>query len=132
MMLEIGAMVGSTPGRQLSLHRRELLLHDLAVAEDLRLPAELDVHDGEPEPAASSGRASTPVAPFTACSTRRVTSRSTSSGTSPWASVITVTVGRLRSGSTSTGSDSAVADPVDGDREGERGDRRGARAGCRR
>ncbi len=53
----------------------------------------------------------TPVAPFTACSTRRVTSRSTSSGTSPCASVMTVTVGRFRSGNMSTGSDNAVQIP---------------------
>ncbi len=45
----------------------------------------------------------TPVAPFTAVSTGKVTSLSTSSGAIPWASVITVTVGAVRSGKISTG-----------------------------
>ena len=44
----------------------------------------------------------TPVAPLTAVSTGIVTSRSTSSGAIPLASVITATVGALRSGNTST------------------------------
>jgi hypothetical protein len=45
----------------------------------------------------------TPVAPLSRYSSCRVTSVSTSSGARPGASVITVTVGRLRSGNTSTG-----------------------------
>ena len=44
----------------------------------------------------------TPVAPFTAVSKGKVTSLSTSSGAMPSASVITTTVGALRSGKTST------------------------------
>ena len=44
----------------------------------------------------------TPVAPFTAVSIGNETSCSTSSGASPGASVIIVTVGALRSGKTST------------------------------
>ena len=44
----------------------------------------------------------TSVAPFTAVSTGKVTSRSTSSGAMPLASVITTTVGAFRSGNTST------------------------------
>ena len=44
----------------------------------------------------------TSVAPFTAVSMGKVTRRSTSSGAMPVASVITVTVGALRSGNTST------------------------------
>src|SRR4051812_8844277 len=45
----------------------------------------------------------TPVAPLSWYSSGRVTSPSTSSGASPGASVSTVTVGRFRSGNTSTG-----------------------------
>ncbi|CCY36417.1 unknown [Tannerella sp. CAG:118] len=44
----------------------------------------------------------TSVAPFTAVSTGNVTKRSTSSGAIPGASVMTTTVGALRSGNTST------------------------------
>ena len=50
----------------------------------------------------------TPVAPFTAVSTGKVTSVSTSSGAMPCASVSTVTVGAVRSGKTSTGMRQAV------------------------
>ena len=46
---------------------------------------------------------STPGAPFIACSNGSDTSVSTSCGASPSASAISVTVGRFRSGSTSTG-----------------------------
>ena len=42
------------------------------------------------------------AAPLTAVSMGNDTSRSTSSGAMPWASVITTTVGALRSGNTST------------------------------
>ncbi len=45
----------------------------------------------------------TPVAPLSRYSMGRVTSTSTSSGARPGASVMMVTVGRLRSGNTSTG-----------------------------
>ena len=45
----------------------------------------------------------TPVAPLSWDSRGRVTSTSTSSGARPGASVRTVTVGRFRSGNTSTG-----------------------------
>ena len=45
----------------------------------------------------------TPEAPLTALSIGKVTSVSTSSGAIPWALVITVTVGAVRSGNTSTG-----------------------------
>ena len=44
----------------------------------------------------------TPAAPFTDVSSGKVMSRSTSSGAMPFASVITTTVGALRSGNTST------------------------------
>ncbi len=44
----------------------------------------------------------TPVAPFTAVSTGKVTSCSTSSAAIPFASVMMTTVGALRSGNTST------------------------------
>jgi hypothetical protein len=46
----------------------------------------------------------TPWAPFMADSMGKVTRVSTSSGARPWASVMTVTVGRFRSGKMSTGS----------------------------
>ena len=46
----------------------------------------------------------TSLAPFIADSMGNVTSVSTSSGASPWASVMTVTVGRFRLGKTSIGS----------------------------
>ena len=46
---------------------------------------------------------STPAAPLTAVSSGRVTCSSTSSGARPGASVKMVTVGRFRSGKTSTG-----------------------------
>ncbi len=45
----------------------------------------------------------TPLAPFMAASIGKVTRVSTSSGARPCASVMTVTVGRFRSGKTSTG-----------------------------
>ena len=57
MMLEIGAISGSTPGGQLRPRRGELLLHDLAVAEDLGLPAELDPDDREARARSTSARA---------------------------------------------------------------------------
>ena len=50
-------------------------------------------------------------APYTAVSMRVVTSVSTSSGASPWASVTIVTVGAVRSGNTSTGIRAAVIAP---------------------
>ena len=53
----------------------------------------------------------TPVAPFNWYSSGLVTSTSTSSGASPGASVISVTVGRLRSGNTSTGVRGSSASP---------------------
>ena len=53
----------------------------------------------------------TSVAPFTAVSIGNVTSRSTSSAAMPFASVITTTVGALRSGKTSTSMLSAVYRP---------------------
>ncbi len=46
---------------------------------------------------------STPAAPLTEVSSGTVTSNSTSSGASPGASVKMVTVGRFKSGNTSTG-----------------------------
>jgi hypothetical protein len=52
--------------------------------------------------------AETPVAPFSAVSTGNVTRASTSSGAMPGDSRNTVTRGRSRSGSTSTGSWRAV------------------------
>ena len=54
----------------------------------------------------------TPVAPFTAVSMGKVTSRSTSSAAMPRASVITTTVGALRSGKTSTSIRHAVQQPT--------------------
>ena len=54
----------------------------------------------------------TPVAPFTAVSMGKVTSRSTSSAAMPRASVITTTVGALRSGKTSTSIRQAVQQPT--------------------
>ena len=53
----------------------------------------------------------TPVAPFTAVSIGKVTSCSTSSAAIPPASVITTTVGALRSGNTSTSVCQAVYVP---------------------
>ena len=49
------------------------------------------------------GSRRTPLAPFLADSMGKVSSISTSSGARPWASVIIVTVGRLRLGKTSIG-----------------------------
>src|SRR5574344_2037010 len=54
----------------------------------------------------------TAVAPFTAVSTGKVTSLSTSSGAIPVASVIITTVGALRSGNTSTSILEAVYTPA--------------------
>ena len=54
----------------------------------------------------------TPVAPFTAVSMGNVTSCSTSSGAMPEASVMTTTVGALRSGKTSTSMRQAVHVPM--------------------
>ena len=54
----------------------------------------------------------TPSAPFTAVSMGNVTMRSTSSAAMPPASVITVTVGALRSGNTSTSACLAVYAPA--------------------
>ncbi len=54
----------------------------------------------------------TSVAPLTAVSMGKVTSRSTSSGAIPWASVITTTVGAVRSGNTSTSMLIAVRVPT--------------------
>ena len=45
----------------------------------------------------------TPEAPFRAASMGKVTWLSTSVGAMPWASVMTVTVGAVKSGNTSTG-----------------------------
>ena len=56
---------------------------------------------------------STPGAPFIACSRGSDTSVSTSSGASPSASVSSVTVGRFRSGSTSTGRPTSTYVAVD-------------------
>ncbi len=53
----------------------------------------------------------TSVAPFTAVSTGNVTRRSTSSAAIPVASVMTTTVGALRSGNTSTSIRQAVQQP---------------------
>jgi hypothetical protein len=50
----------------------------------------------------------TPEAPLSAASMGNVTWLSTSVGAMPWASVMTVTVGAVRSGKTSTGMRRAV------------------------
>src|SRR4029453_9618900 len=51
-------------------------------------------------------------APFTAVSIGKVTWLSTSTGAMPWASVMIVTVGAVRSGNTSTGIRRAVYTPI--------------------
>ena len=65
----------------------------------------------------------TPDAPFSADSIGNVTSSSTSSGASPCASVITVTVGAVRSGKMSTGS-CAVSSATGDEQHAGGGDRR--------
>lgn len=53
----------------------------------------------------------TPGMPFIAVSIGKVTRRTTSSGARPSASVSKVTVGRLRSGKTSTGTRGSTKEP---------------------
>lgn len=98
---------------QLAGERGEALGDELAVDERLGVPAELDPHDREPHGRARAHTHGTPGVLFMAASMGRVVSRtSTSSGESPCASVRTVTVGRLRSGNTSTGRCTVVQRPT--------------------
>ena len=80
----------------------ELLGDDLPIDVDVGSPVELDPDNRKPD-AGRRADAATSLAPFMADSMGNVTSVSTSSGAKPCASVMMVTVGRLRFGKTSIG-----------------------------
>ena len=92
---------------QLAHGKRHLFTDDLPGRIDVHSPRKLDPDHGD----AHRGRGPHPPhpeAPLSAASMGNVTWLSTSVGAMPWASVMTVTVGAVRSGNTSTGMRRAV------------------------
>jgi len=99
--LDCGANTGVTPSGNAPVM---VTIFSLTIcrARNTSMPQSNSTHTND-EPCNDADRTlRTLVAPFTAVSIGKVTSLSTSSAAMPWASVITTTVGAVRSGNTST------------------------------
>ena len=106
-MDEIGARTGLQVWGEIAGNERHLFTHNLAGRIDIHAPRKLNPDHGDAHRGRDHTRR-TPEAPLSAASMGNVTWLSTSVGAMPWASVMTVTVGAVGSGNTSTGIRRAV------------------------